>query len=72
MKTARASVWTACEVLGVDPQAHVSRARFGGPTGGTGENAPHAVRSVVHTGMPLPASCPGLFPTVPSPYSYNL
>jgi len=56
----------------VDPQAHVSRARFGGPTWGTGENAPHAVRSVVHTGMPLPASCPGLFPTVPSPYSYNL
>jgi hypothetical protein len=72
VKTARASVWTACEVLGVDPQAHVSEARSAAPSWGTGGNHTHAVRSLVHTGMPLPDSRPGLFPTVPSPYSYNL
>ena len=72
MKTARACVWTACEVLGVDPQAHPTKARSAGPAWGTGENPTHAVRSLVHTGMPLPDSRPGLFPTVPSPYSYNL
>jgi len=72
VKTARASVWTACEVLGVDPQAHLLKARSTGRPGGTGENETHAVRSLVHTGMPLPDSRPGLFPTVPSPYSYNL
>ena len=72
MKTARASVWTACEVPGVDPQAPVVHARSAGLTWGTGENGAGAVRSVVHTGMPLPDSRAGLFPTVPSPYSYNL
>ena len=72
MKTARACVWKACEVLGVDPQAHVRNARSTGSTWGTGENGAGAVRSLVHTGMPLPDSRLGLFPTVPSPYSYNL
>ena len=72
MKTARASVWTACEVLRVDPQARASNARSAGLTWGTGGTGAGAVRSVVHTGMPLPDSRPGLFPTVPSPYSYNL
>ena len=72
MKTARASVWTACEVPGVDPQAQLSGARFASPACGTGENQANAVRSVVHTGMPLPDSAAALFPTVPSPYSYNL
>ena len=56
----------------MDPQAHLAKARSAGPAGGTGENRTHAVRSLVHTGMPLPDSRPGLFPTVPSPYSYNL
>jgi len=72
VKTARASVWTACEVLGVDPQARLAEGALRRPVWGTGGNQPHAVRSLVHTGMPLPDSRPGLFPTVPSPYSYNL
>jgi hypothetical protein len=72
VKTARASVWTACEFRGVDPQVYLAKTRFAGPTWGTGEKQADAVRSVVHTGMPLPDSRPGLFPTVPSPYSYNL
>ena len=72
MKTARASVWTGCEVLRVDPQAPLAEGRFTGLTWGTGENRAGTVRSLLHTGMPLPDSRPGLFPTVPSPYSYNL
>jgi len=72
VKTARASVWTACEVLGVDPQAGLAFGRSTPDPGGPGENGTRAVRSLVHTGMPLPDSRPGLFPTVPSPYSYNL
>jgi hypothetical protein len=56
----------------VDPQAQLSGARFASPACGTGENQANAVRSVVHTGMPLPDSAAALFPTVPSPYSYNL
>lgn len=72
MKTPRASVWTACEVLHVDPQGDPSGRRSTGLTWGTGENGAGTVRSLVHTGMPLPDSRPGLFPIVPSPYSYNL
>ena len=65
-------MWTACAVLRVDPQAHLPAGRSASLTWGTGENGAGAVRSLVHTGMPLPDSGPGLFPTVPSPYSYNL
>ena len=56
----------------MDPQPHVAGARLAGLTWGTGGTRAGAVRSLVHTGMPLPDSRPGLFPTVPSPYSYNL
>ena len=56
----------------MDPQARLAKARSAGPVWGTGGNKTPAVRSLVHTGMPLPDSRPGLFPTVPSPYSYNL
>ena len=56
----------------MDPQPRGASARPQGLTWGTGGNRALAVRSVVHTGMPLPDSRPGLFPTVPSPYSYNL
>ena len=72
MKTAPLSVWTGCEDLGADPQAGLSDGRAAPGPGGPGENGAGVVRSLVHTGMPLPDSRPGLFPTVPSPYSYNL
>jgi len=65
-------LWTACWVPGVDPQAPSSLTRSGPATGGTGDNRGDVVRRLLHTGMPLPASRPALFPIVPSPYSYNL
>jgi len=56
----------------MDPQAQrhtpAPQARSGGPGG----NRTRVVRSLLHTGIPLRDSRTALFPTVPSPYSYNL
>ena len=66
------SLWTACEVRPVDPQAASRAARIGRVTGGTWGSRVRAVRRLLHTGIPLHDPRAALFPTVPSPYSYNL
>ena len=66
------SLWTACEVLGMDPQAPSPGPRSAPSAWGTGDNRAGSVRRLLHTGMPLRDSRTALFPTVPSPYSYNL
>jgi hypothetical protein len=56
----------------MDPQAASEGASFAPAGRGTRGNRAGAVRRLVHTGMPLRDWRHALFPTVPSPYSYNL
>jgi hypothetical protein len=65
-------LWTACEVRGMDPQAPAGEGPLAPSGRETGDNLPRAVRSLLHTGIPLCDWRPALFPIVPSPYSYNL
>lgn len=65
-------LWTACEVRGMDPQPAFEGAGFAPAGRGTRGNRAGAVRRLVHTGMPLRDWRHALFPTVLSPYSYNL
>jgi hypothetical protein len=65
-------LWTACVVRRVDPQAAPRGARAERAIGGTWGTRACAVRSLLHTGIPLCDWRAALFPIVPSPYSYNL
>jgi hypothetical protein len=56
----------------MDPQAPPPRPSFTEAGWGTGGKRARAVRSLLHTGIPLPDWRGALFPIVPSPYSYNL
>jgi hypothetical protein len=56
----------------MDPQAPAGEGPLAPSGRETGDNLPRAVRSLLHTGIPLCDWRPALFPIVPSPYSYNL
>jgi hypothetical protein len=56
----------------MDPQASSPHPSVPAGGWGTGGNRGCAVRSLLHTGIPLLDWCGALFPIVPSPYSYNL